>query len=652
MDERLQDMRSTARSGDEVVLMPERVSSSIEGIRHGANNTLDGKKPATRRSSVDPLALEPSGLVEAPRRLSMRSQLRPLLGDRRGSIAVLAISSVFSGFAEASVLAIVAQVATTLVNGVKHIHLAIGPFHTEVSVGALLAVAFVLAVIRIVLQVVVSYYPARIAAEVQGRLRRHMFAAFTQASWGVQSRDREGHLQEIMTSQIMQASQGALQATTLISWLFTFAVLVLSALILNVVAAAVVLTAAVMLFGLMRPINSLGARSARSLSQAQMSYAGGVGEANRVAEETRVFGVAAAQCSRIGRFIAVAEALYFRTQFVARLVPNVYQSLVYLVLIGGLAVLYGSGSGHVASLGAVVLLLVRAGLYGQQIQGSYTYVRQATPFIERLDQAERRYITSSPMSGQSSMSKVETLTFENVSFAYQPGRPVLSNINFEAYGSEAVGVVGPSGAGKSTLVQILLNLREPDEGRYLINGVPVQQFLQDDWYARVAYVPQEPRLVHASVAENIRYFRDLDDDAVVRGAHLARIHDDIESWPNGYETIVGPRADAVSGGQQQRICLARALAAQPEILILDEPTSALDPRSEALIQESLTALKHKITLFIIAHRMSTLDICDRTMVILDGHLDAFDTIAQLKSTNSYYRSASTLAVGVTGANAL
>ena len=120
------------------------------------------------------------------------------------------------------------------------------------------------------------------------------------------------------------------------------------------------------------------------------------------------------------------------------------------------------------------------------------------------------------------------------------------------------------------------------------------------------------------------------------------------SWPNGYETIVGPRADAVSGGQQQRICLARALAAQPEILILDEPTSALDPRSETLIQESLTALKHQVTLFIIAHRMSTLDICDRVMVVLDGHLDAFDTIALLARTNPYYRSASTSVAGATG----
>jgi ATP-binding cassette subfamily B protein len=216
---------------------------------------------------------------------------------------------------------------------------------------------------------------------------------------------------------------------------------------------------------------------------------------------------------------------------------------------------------------------------------------------------------------------------------------VLLDISFEVTGGEAIGVIGPSGAGKSTMVQILLNLREPVGGQYLINGTPVQQLIQDDWQKHVAYVPQEPRLIHATVAENIRYMRDLSDEAVEHAAQLARIHEDIMSWPKGYETIVGPRADAVSGGQRQRICLARALAAEPEILILDEPTSALDPRSEALIQESLIALKRKVTLFIIAHRMSTLDICDRVMVVFDGRIEAFAAERVLETESPYYRTA-------------
>jgi ATP-binding cassette, subfamily B, bacterial len=585
---------------------------------------------------------------EPPQTVSTWSRLRPLLGNRRRAVAALAISSLLSGVTEAGILAIVAQVAAILVDKATRVHLNIGPLHIDATVGALLAVAFVLAVIRLALQVPISYLPARIAADVQARLRNELFDAFTRASWAVQSRDREGHLQEVMTSQVLQAGQGALQATALVTSLLTFIVLVISAFALNVGAAVVVLVAAVALFVLLRPLNALGGRRARSLSQSQMDYASGIGEAIRVAEETQVFGVAAAQRSRIDGLTATAQNLFFHTQLIGRLVPNIYQSLIYLVIVMGLAGLYAAGSGDVASLGAVVLLLVRAGTYGQQIQSSYQFVRQALPFVERLQEVERLYMASSPVTGERSLPKVRTLAFEDVSYAYRSGSPVLSDISFEVVGGESIGVVGPSGAGKSTLVQLLLQLRASDHGRYLVNGVPAEQFAHEDWHRQVAYVPQEPRLIHASVTDNIRYFRNLDDDAVERAGRLARIHDDIMGWSNGYDTIIGPRADAVSGGQQQRICLARALVAQPEVLVLDEPTSALDPRSETLIQESLVALKGEMTLFIIAHRMSTLEMCDRVMVIIDGRLEAFDTIALLQRENSYYRSASTLAAGASG----
>ena len=207
------------------------------------------------------------------------------------------------------------------------------------------------------------------------------------------------------------------------------------------------------------------------------------------------------------------------------------------------------------------------------------------------------------------LERVNTLAFDRVCFSYRAGRPVLTDITFKVDRGEVIGIIGPSGAGKSTLVQLLLQLRAPGSGRYLVNDLPAERFARDDWHRQVSYVPQEPRLLHASVADNIRFFRDLPEDDVERAAKLARIHDDIMSWADGYDTIVGPRADAVSGGQQQRLCLARALAARPEVLVLDEPTSALDPHSEALISESLLALRSELTLFIIAHRMSTLDMC-------------------------------------------
>jgi ATP-binding cassette, subfamily B, bacterial len=585
---------------------------------------------------------------DASPRLATLRQLQPLVGNRRGPIATLAAVSVLSGLTEALILAVVAQVAASLVTGDSAVEISVGAFTVHTTVDALLIAAAVLTLVRLVLQVPIAWLPARIAADVQAGLRRDLFNSFTRASWGVQSDDREGHLQEMLTSQVVQATQGAQQVTIFLTALLSFLVLIVSALALNFVAAIVVLSAAVGLFALLRPMNQLGHQRSRALSQAQMNYASGIGEAVRVAEETHVFGVAEAQRNRIGNLISASQDLFFRTQFVARLVPGLYQSLIFLVIVIGLAGLYASGIGQVASLGAVVLLLVRAGSYGQQLQGSYQLTRQALPFIERLQEAERRYGRGNLPAGDQPMAALRTLSLERVSFGYRPAQPVLSEVSFEVRGGEAVGVVGPSGAGKSTLVQLLLQLRAPDSGNYLLNGVAAGELSREDWHRKVAYVPQEPRLLHASATENIRFFRSLDQAAVEAAARMARIHDDIISWDDGYDTVIGPRANAVSGGQQQRICLARALVAKPQILVLDEPTSALDPRSEALIQESLLGLKGELTIFAIAHRISTLDMCDRVIVIVDGRLDAFDTTAGLLRSNPYYRSASGLSESAAG----
>jgi ATP-binding cassette subfamily B protein len=590
--------------------------------------------------TVDPVAVESAAPL-----MTNRERLRALLGDRRNFVLALGFCSFLSGLAEAGVLALVAQIAATAVKGSSRVHTHLGPFYLYEPVRTVFLIALGLVLVRILLQVPLSILPARIAAGVQARLRRQLFDAYTRASWEVKSADREGHLQETMTSQVLQATGGALQTTALVIAGFTFIVLMASAITLNALAAVVVLAAATLLFALLRPLNVLGAKLAKRLSRAQLAYAGGVNEANRVAEETQVFGVGAEQRARVYGLVDDAEGLFFRTQLIGRLSPSLYQSAIYLILVGGLWILWGTGRTHFASLGAVVLIIVRAGTYGQVVQGSYQGLRQSLPFIERLQDAARRYGDSEHVDGTVPLERVRTISTQELSFGYRPGRPVLKDLSFQVAAGESIGVVGPSGAGKSTLIGILLQLRVPDEGSYLINGVPVGEFVRADWYRQIAYVPQQPRLLHATVAENIRFLRDIEMESVERAARLASIHDEIMSWPLGYETVVGPRADAVSGGQQQRICLARALAARPAVLVLDEPTSALDPHSETLIQRSLSALRHELTLFVIAHRMSTLDICDRVMVIEHGRLAAFDKIDRLERENPYFRSASMIAAG-------
>jgi len=574
---------------------------------------------------------------------SMRARLDLLIGDRRRTILSLTGFSLLAGFAEAATLALIAQVAYGVVKGGSHLHTNIGPFQVHASVGTLLKIAFVVCVIRILLVVPVSVLPARIITSVQADLRTRIFDAYTRSSWRVQSSDREGQLQETMTNQVMQATAAAMMMTGLITSGIMFVVLIVSAFALNVLAAVVVMVISFAGFTILRPMRvRLRARSGE-LSQAQVNYAGGIAEAVSIAQETHVFGAGAAQRRHLDVFIQRSRELTYRTQLLMKLAPGIYQAMIYLLLVAGLAGLYALGRGHAGALGGVILLMVRAGSAGQFVQTAYQGLVQALPFIERTQDAERRYRADAQRDGGLPLPRINALGFESVSFAYREGVPALRDIDFDVAASETIGIIGPSGAGKSTLVQLLLRLRDPEQGRYLINGTPADEFTRQEWQARVSYVPQEPRLIHASVTDNIRFFRDLDPHAIERAARLARIHDDIMSWREGYETVVGPRADAVSGGQQQRICLARALAGSPEVLVLDEPTSALDPQSEKLISESLTSLRHELTLFIVAHRMSTLEMCDRVMVIVDGRLVAFDTKALLESENSYYRVASALA---------
>jgi ABC-type multidrug transport system fused ATPase/permease subunit len=565
-------------------------------------------------------------------------------GHERAIVGV-ATTSVLSGIAEAGILAAVAQAAAALLAEENTVHTAIGPISANIGVGALLGLACGLVLARIALQIGLAFLQAKVGSGVQAELRNGLFTAFSRASWTAKSTDSEGHLQEMLTSQAVQATWGTQQIATMISALFTFAALIVSAMLLNLLAATVVVVVAVAITAALRPLSGLGHRSAQKLSQAQMDYANGVGEAVRLAEEDQVFGVGKTQRTVLEGRVDSAREMVFRTGVINRLVPNLYQGLLYLTVVLGLLALHSTSAGNVASLGAVVLLLVRAGNYGQMLQGAYQMARQSLPFAVRIKEASQRYAENESRAGRKPLTGVESIAFDRVSFAYRPDRPVLSELSFEVRRGESIGVVGPSGAGKSTLVQLLLQLRSPDAGVYSVNGIPAAEYEPADWHRTVGYVPQEPRLLHASVADNIRFYRELDDAAVERAAKLARIHDDVLGWSHGYETLIGPRADSVSGGQQQRICLARALAASPSVLILDEPTSALDPRSESLIQASLEELSQELTLFIVTHRMSTLTVCDRVMVIADNRLDGFDAPDVLERTNSYFGGATALSAG-------
>ena len=399
-----------------------------------------------------------------------------------------------------------------MVDGDERVVATLGPVAIDAKISAVLAIAGVLATIRLVLQVGLAYLPARMASDTQAELREELFGAYSRASWDVQAEERDGHLQELLTNQIPQATQASLLATQLASAGLTFLTLVLAAFLLGPIVAVLVLVVAVLLAATLRPLAKHGRRHATLLSRAQVSYASSLGTSVRLAEETYTFGVAAAERERLGREADAARHHYLWSQFSGRLTQGLYQGLVILLLVGGLAGLLAADTGRIASLGGVVLILVRASSYGQQAQVAWHSIQQAAPYLDRLSEAKEQYLANPSTSGDRPFPASAALRFASVSFAYRPDRPVLRAIDLEAAPGEVLGIVGPSGAGKSTLVQLLMRMRSPTDGTIELGGVPIDEISLDEWRRHVAYVPQEPRLLHATVADNIRFARDLDDD--------------------------------------------------------------------------------------------------------------------------------------------
>ena len=229
------------------------------------------------------------------------------------------------------------------------------------------------------------------------------------------------------------------------------------------------------------------------------------------------------------------------------------------------------------------------------------------------------------------------VVFEDVSFSYDGVTPVLKGVDLHAQPGEVVALVGPTGAGKTTIVNVLTRFYEIDSGRIFIDGVDLHDLRKSELRREMGIVLQDSFLFVGTVMENIRYGRlDATDDEVIEAARMAQADSFIQHLPDGYKTLLTERGGNVSQGQRQLIAIARALLANPRILILDEATSNVDTRTEKTIQQAMTTLMQGRTSFVIAHRLSTIRNADQILVITNGEVIERGTHAELLEQGGFY----------------
>lgn len=563
------------------------------------------------------------------------NDLKPFLPRwSKQRIALVGITSFVGGIAESGVLVLLTLTADSLIRGEQGITIA----GVELSQRWATIIALVLVGVRVIAALGTSALGARFAAQVMRQAQTKVVAAFLSTSHPMRSSRPAGDLGSLIVTNgrfTGDLASGFATAAAAVCGLLAFGG---TSLVVNPLATLAISVLGAVALAAMRPIRQRARSTAKSFTASARDLSAEAAEIESLHREIEVFQVSDAVGSRIGLDLRQSSNRFVKVRFYSAVVPQLFQAILLAAAVLSLLIIVDHvASADLGAVGAVVLLLIRSMSSAQQLVTTTQRMVEFRPYTESLNRLISDFQRGSVPLGTSSPDHLTPLRLSDVSFRYDDSDSVLSHLNVELGNGELVGVVGASGAGKSTLVELLLRLRQPTEGSIICGDTLLNDVAPAAFAKRVAFVPQHAVLIRGTVAENVSLFRDLPEETIVDAIRRAHLKEEIDALPEGIHTRLGPDDRSLSGGQRQRLTIARALAGDPEILILDEPTSALDAVSEHAIRESLQEMAGNRLVIIVAHRYSTLRSCSRILAIAHGRIEADATPTEVAERSDFFR---------------